>query len=261
MALINVNTYSATLKVQVRFNVIMPENCISEEIPVLYLLHGGSENSMAWISNTGIERYSQKKGIAVVMPASGPSRWLNMAMGPAYGDFMIEELPAILHGFFPKLSQKREHTYIGGLSMGGGGALELAILYPEKFEAVCVLSTSSVIPLEHLRTIKGYPAPPGGEGAPSLPQIHLGVEDPDELKGTKYDVLYQSRKNIEEGKPLPRIFHAVGTEDHGFEVGLELRKHFLSLENNPYRYEFYTERDTHNWGFWDRYIQAFLETI
>lgn len=261
MALINVNTFSATLKLQVRFTVILPEDNLSEDIPVLYLLHGGSENSLAWVSNTGIERYALSKGIAVVMPASGPSRWLNMAIGPAYGDFMIEELQAILHKFFPKLSQKRENTFIGGLSMGGGGALELAIMYPEKYAAVCVLSTSSVIPLEHLRTIKGYPTPPGGEGAPSLPQIHLGVDDPDELINTKYDVLYQSKKNVEEGKPLPRIFHAVGTLDHGFEVGLALREHFMSMENNPYQYEFYTERDTHNWGFWDKYIQIFLDTI
>lgn len=261
MALININTYSKALKLQVKFTVILPENSLSEEIPVLYLLHGGSENSMAWVSNTGIERYAQSKGIAVVMPSSGPSRWLNMAIGPAYGDFMIKDLPEILHKLFPKLSQRREDTYIGGLSMGGGGALELAIMYPEKYAAVCVLSTSSVIPLEHLRTIKGYPTPPGGEGALSLPQIHLGVDDPDELRNTKYDVLYQSKKNIEEGKPLPRIFHAVGTLDHAFEVGLALRTHFMSMENNPYQYDFYTERDTHNWGFWDKYIRIFLETI
>jgi S-formylglutathione hydrolase FrmB len=261
MALIGLNTVSHALCSQTRLAIVLPEHSNSNDIPVLYLLHGGSENSSSWISNSGIERYAQKKGIAVVMPSAGPSRWLNMEMGPSYGDYIAEELPKILHDLFPALSQKRERTFIGGLSMGGGGALELAMIHPEKYAAVCVLSTSSVIPLEHLRTTHYYPTPPGGAGAPSLPQIHFGVDDPDELTGTKYDVLYQSQKNIEEGKPLPRIFHAVGTKDHGFEVGLALRQHFMSIEKNPYQYEFHTEPAEHCWEFWDKYIQIFLDTI
>ncbi len=261
MAFINMYTYSPVLHLQTRLVVLMPESVEAQDIPVLYLLHGGGGNSMSWMSHTSIQRYAEEKGIAVVLPAAGPSRWLDMKLGPAYGQYIAEELPQTIKRFFPKTSDKREHTYIGGLSMGGGGALHLAMLYPERYAAVCVLSTSSVIPLEHLRTIKGYPPPPGGEGAPSLPQIHLGVDDPDELKGTKYDVLHQSVRNIEEGKPLPRIFHAVGTEDHAFEVGLALRRHFTSLEGNPYRYEFYTEHAAHTWDFWDKYIAKFISTL
>lgn len=261
MALLQLHTFSKTLCSQTKIRVILPDGCKDESIPVLYLLHGGSGNSTAWLSNSSIERYAQDHRIAVVMPSAGPSRWLNMALGPAYGDFMVEELPSIMRRFFPQLTGEREQTYIGGLSMGGGGAMQLAIRYPEKYSAACVLSTSSVIPLEHLRTIKGYPPPPGGEGAPSLPQIHLGVDDPDELAGTEYDVLQQSIRNLEEGKRLPRIFHAVGTDDHGFEVGLALRSHFLGLENNPYRYAFYTEQAGHTWEFWDKWIQVFLDSL
>ena len=261
MALLNIHTFSKIISSQSRFMVIYPEHSKKEELPVLYLLHGGMEDCMAWISNTGIERYAMKKEIAVVMPSAGPSRWLNMSQGPAYGDYVIEELPQTLRRFFPRLSIKREKTYIGGLSMGGGGALELAMMYPERFAKVCVLSTSSVIPLEHLRQPQGYPAPPGGNGAPSLPMIHLGVEDPDMLAGTRYDVLHQSLQNIKDGKALPHIFHAIGTEDHGFEVGLALRKHFLSIKNNPYHYEFHTEPAPHDWSFWDKWIQVFIEHI
>ncbi|OBR68887.1 hypothetical protein A7K91_25725 [Paenibacillus oryzae] len=260
MALVTMFTYSKVLNLQTRLVVIMPDKAV-EPVPVLYLLHGGSGNSMTWLSQTGIERYAQEKGIAVVMPAAGPSRWLNMTLGPNYGDYIVEELPKTIRRFFPQTSLKQEHTFIGGLSMGGGGALELAMMYPEHYAAACILSTSSVIPLEHLRTISGYPPPPGGEGAPSLPQIHLGVDDPDELEGTKYDVLHQSIQNIKEGKKLPRIFHAVGTEDHAFEVGLALRQHFMGIKNNPYRYEFYTEQAGHTWPFWDKWIQVFLNSL
>lgn len=260
MAIITLFTYSTDLNLQTRMIVIVPDK-VPAPIPVLYLLHGGSGNSMEWLSQTGIARYAQDKGIAVVLPASGPSRWLNMTLGPAYGDYIVEELPRTISRLFPQTSSKREHTFIGGLSMGGGGALELAIMYPEQYAAACVLSTSSVIPLEHLRRISGYPPPPGGEGAPSLPQIHLGVDDPDELKGTKYDVLHQSLLNIKEGKLLPRIFHAVGTEDHAYEVGLALQRHFLSMADNPYQYEFHTEQAGHTWPFWDKWIAVFLSSL
>ena len=81
------------------------------------------------------------------------------------------------------------------------------------------------------------------------------------MAGTRYDILYQSVKNIEDGKPLPRIFHAAGMQDHGFEVTLAIRKHFLSLEGNPYQYECYIENAAHCWEFWDKWIQRFLDTI
>ena len=263
MAVLDLHFFSTSIVSQVRVNLIIPERKgkPGEKFPVLYLLHGGSGNSTDWLRNSGIARYAEKKGVAVVMPCSGPSRWLNMAMGTNYGDFVVEELPRMLERFFPQLSTERENTMIGGLSMGGGGALELAMMYPEKYAAVCVLSTSSVIPLEHLRKSQWSPTPFGGEGAPSLSQVHLGVDDPDELAGTKYDVLWQSRQNMEQGKPLPRVFHAVGSEDHGFEVGLALRQHFLSLPGNPYQYEFFTGQTGHCWEFWDKWIQVFLDRI
>ena len=91
--------------------------------------------------------------------------------------------------------------------------------------------------------------------------VQTGHDDPDELRGTRYDILWQSEENIRLGKKLPRIFHATGVQDHGIEVALAIRKHFLSLEGNPYRYEFFAENMTHCWEFWDAWILRFLETV
>lgn len=260
MAFIELLTFSRVTCSENKIHLFFPDH-VEGEIPVIYLLHGGSGNCDDWIHNSGIERYAQKKKIAVVMPSAGPSRWLKMAAGPDYEKYMIDELPEIIHRFFPAITSDPQKTYIGGLSMGGGGALELAILYPEKFAAVCVLSTSSVIPLEHLRVSDWAPPGPGGKDSLSLSQLHFGVDDPDQMAGTRYDILHQSVENINAGKTLPRIFHAAGMQDHGFEVTLAIRKHFLSLEGNPYQYECYIENAAHCWEFWDKWIQKFLDTI
>lgn len=43
--------------------------------------------------------------------------------------------PGMVSLFFPQISQRREDTYIAGLSMGGYGALKIAMTYPERFAA------------------------------------------------------------------------------------------------------------------------------
>ena len=260
MAFVELLTFAMATCSEEKIHLIIPEKA-EGDIPVLYLLHGGSGNCDDWLLNSSIERYAEKKGIAVVMPSAGPSRWLKMAVGPDYEEYIIRELPKIVRRFFPRITIDPKHTYIGGLSMGGGGALELAIMYPEKFAAACILSTSSVVPLEHLRISDWTPPGPVGEGSLSLSQIHFGVDDPDEMAGTRYDIISQSVRNIKEGKSLPRIFHAAGMQDHGCEVTLAIRKHFMSLEGNPYRYECYIENATHCWEFWDKWIQIFLESV
>ena len=80
MALFEVNCFSGVLGEGVRFNVILPQRSTSGQIgienksfdkyPVLYLLHGLSDDDTTWLRRTSIERYATEKGIAVVMPTT-----------------------------------------------------------------------------------------------------------------------------------------------------------------------------------------------
>lgn len=107
--------------------------------PVLWLLHGMSDDHTTWARRTSIERYAAEKGLAVIMPAVNLSWYQNMASGPRYGTFLREELPVIAQGFFP-LSAARKDNYVAGLSMGGYGAFLLALSQPERFAAAASLS-------------------------------------------------------------------------------------------------------------------------
>lgn len=263
MAWMNVNFYSKIICMQSTINVLIPEDIKDgEEIAVLWLLHGGGGSENDWILNTGIKRYAEKKRIAVVMPCAGYSRYCNMKYGGDYFDYLSQELPEICCHFFPALSKDREKNYIAGLSLGGSGALYIGMRNPENYGVIGVFSASSIIPLEHLRDkAAGGPQPPGGPGKKSVNMLNFGVEDTGELVGTEYDMLMYARQNVQENKPLPSVYHAVGRQDHAYPVGIGLKSFFEEFEGNPYRYEFHDAEGGHSWEFWDNCVREFVESL
>jgi len=122
----------------------------ADSFPVLWLLHGRSDDYTIWMRRTSIERYAAPLGLMVIMPEVSYSRYINMKHGPRYYDYISKELPEFCAKLFPKMSRKREDNYIAGLSMGGGGAMWVGLNNPDKYGRICMLSTGGVAPLEHL---------------------------------------------------------------------------------------------------------------
>ena len=84
MALLSWNFHSHTLGISASANVILPQTAVEkgEKLPVLYLLHGLSDDHTNWQRRTSIERYADPLGLAVVIPAVNRSFYANMAHGP-----------------------------------------------------------------------------------------------------------------------------------------------------------------------------------
>ncbi len=125
-----------------------------EEHPVLWLLHGASDDHTTWLRRTSIERYASERGLAVVMPNAHLSSYANMAHGGRFYDFVSDELPRLMREFLP-LSAKREDNFIAGNSMGGYGAMKIGVNHPDRYAAIGCFSAgvnrpgaprSSVIP-------------------------------------------------------------------------------------------------------------------
>ncbi len=138
MALIQCDFFSETLQLSTSMNVILPQPARAR-YPVLYLLHGLSDDHTTWLRRTSIERYVDPLGLAVVMPAVHRSFYSDMAHGNRYWTFVSRELPALARGFFP-ISSSRADTFVAGLSMGGYGAFKLALSFPQRFAAAASLS-------------------------------------------------------------------------------------------------------------------------
>ena len=136
------------------FNAVIPEGC-KEDIPVVYLLHGLSDDHTMWCRRTSAERYADKYGIALIMPNADRSFYTDMKYGGKYYSYISDELVEYTRDLF-HLSHKREKNFMCGLSMGGYGALKIAFKNPEKYEAVAAFS--AVADIVHQIEIEQWPA-------------------------------------------------------------------------------------------------------
>jgi putative tributyrin esterase len=260
MALIDIKLFSTILKTNVDVRVIMPtpdEPFYTDDTPyykngykyqVLYLLHGAHGDCTVWSRNTGIERYAQAHKLIVVCPSVTNSCYLNMAYGGAFMDFVTMELPTMINYTFP-VSQKREDTFIAGMSMGGYGAWRIALEHPERFNCAVSLSGGLLIGTNKPLT----------KGAPSSISMKdvFGEGEAAERMMQENNLLNIFKKRIEEGVELPRWFQCVGTEDFTYEGNQEMKK---ALEELGVDLTYDEGPGIHNWDYWDPELRKILDT-
>lgn len=128
------------------YRVILPVDYAtspSTRYPVLYLLHGLSDNSGTWTERTNVVDSAAGHRFIVVMPEGDVSWYTDSATVPTerYESYLLEEL-------IPDV-QKRYRTIeegyargIAGLSMGGYGSLKMALKHPDEFALAASMSGS-----------------------------------------------------------------------------------------------------------------------
>ncbi len=254
MALINCDFFSDSLGLSCSMTVIIPQNTQKQigmkgvvkqkKHPVLYLLHGMSDDHTIWLRRTSIERYVSELGLAVVMPAVNRSYYTDMACGAKYWTFISEELLRIVHSFFP-ISEKREDTFAAGLSMGGYGAFKLALRQPERFAAAASLSGA----LDAAHLYENWPE-----------RSHeMNVIFGKKISGTDNDLVGISAKLAKSRQPKPILFQCCGTEDFLYKDNIRFRDHLRKL--GCYKLQYEEGPGSHEWGYWDTNIQKVLKWL
>lgn len=256
MALLHCNFFSETLELSCAMDVILPQRSFAEmqsapqpKVPTLYLLHGLSDDHTIWQRRTSIERYVEKRNLAVVMPAVQRSFYTDMAHGGKYWQFISEEVPAVARSLFP-LSEKREDNFVAGLSMGGYGAFKLALSHPERFAAAASLSGAVEIAKvpEHDHDV---------EQDPWIAEMKDIFGDLKQLPGSSNDLRYLAQQ-VTKAVHKPRLYQACGTEDFLYQDNLTFRD-FIQPLGFDYTYE--ESPGEHVWAFWDAYIQKVLDWL
>lgn len=256
MALIQLSFKSKALLMQTSVNIILPMgmnridfetmNDLSYEhkkFPVLYLLHGATDDHSCWLRLSSIERYAEDNGIAVVMPNADMSAYSDMVHGHKYWTYISEELPQFIQAAFP-ISDRREDTFAAGLSMGGYGAFKLALRHPERFAAAASLSGA----VDLVGSLK--------KGERGLFDNVFG--DPEKVDNSENDIFFLTKRLSESTGLKPKLFLACGTEDFLYEDNVKFRDYAaeldveLTYEEGP---------GGHEWQYWDTNIQRVLDWL
>jgi S-formylglutathione hydrolase FrmB len=248
MALLRCDFFSEVLALSTSMTVILPQSTSGQigmtgidrsgDSPVLYLLHGLSDDDTIWLRRTSIERYAAPLGLAVVMPQVNRSYYADEARGNRYWTFLSAELPEIVHGFF-RLSHRREDTFVAGLSMGGYGALKWALREPGRFAAAASLSGALDAAAQQRFTAN----------QPDLTErVFSGP-----VSGTDND-LFALLDTIEPAD-APALSVCCGTEDPLIEHN---RSFVQALHDKHFAVTTDFGPGEHEWGYWDRQIQDVL---
>jgi len=245
MALFRGDIRSSVLQMDTSVSVILPYDRPVEHqqqpCKVLYLLHGIKLNSTGWPRWTNLETYAKETGIAVVVPEGYRGFYTDMVYGPAYYTFFSQELPDLCCKMFG-ISDRREDTFAAGLSMGGYGALKLALRSPQRFGAAASFSATAD-PLDFALHM-------GGEltvrEAPSIWGTDLRLQPEDDLFALAKQAAALPRAQ------RPRLYACCGTEDGLYPQNLRLK---AALEDLPLDFTFESWHGVHNWDFWEVALQ------
>ena len=246
MTLNDFHFFSNVLGIETAAYILLPDQHAmaqsQEPLPVVYLLHGLSDDHTMWLRQTRVEQYARDKRVAIVMPAANRSFYMDMAHGAKYDTFIAEELPRIIEAFFP-VSKQREGRYAVGLSMGGYGALKLGLTRPDRYAAVA--SFSGALGMDRCFTKYSQ------ERISECADIYGSEEEL--LKGPGNLMALAEKADP---KTCPKMYISCGTEDSLFPDN----ERFVNAFRDRLPIQYHTEPGTHSWAFWDSQVAYVLRT-
>ncbi|EOS73322.1 MAG: alpha/beta hydrolase-fold protein [Lachnospiraceae bacterium] len=261
MAVFEFNFYSTKLGRYVPAIGILPTDggevhpecileCYERPMKTIYLLSGYSGGHTDWLHYTQIVTFCLKYNVAAFMPAGENSFYLDSKKRDAYYEqFVAEEFVNYTRKTFAAVSDKREDTFIGGISMGGFGALYLGMRHSKVFSKILALAPGILCYGYNEHSNFFFDAGMTKEYCDTM------FGDPKKLilSEANLEVLYQRLKRDKE--EIPAIYLTCGTEDFVLEHSRVFYQ-FLKKENASFYYE--ETPGTHEWYIWNGHIDKAL---
>jgi putative tributyrin esterase len=242
--------HSPALGRVMKYRVLLPQGYETSQrrYPVLYLLHGLTGDYTDWTSRTNLAEYTRTLPLIVVMPDGANSWYTNAADGSAkFEDYIVIDLPADVVRKYRTVNSRYGRA-IAGLSMGGYGALKLALKRPAAFAVAGSFSGAFGVTVEgrYDRMIESTKATP-------LTSI-FGAIDSDTRK--QNDVLALAAGLKAPGAPY--LYIDCGTSD---TLIAENRDVVAAIHKTGAAYEYHEIAGGHSWDYWDRRIREFLAVL
>jgi putative tributyrin esterase len=218
----------------------------TSRFPVLYLLHGLYGDSLNWETRTGLKGYARNLHLLIVMPDADDSWYTNSATVPAdkFEDYIAKDLISEIDEKYRTVRERRGRA-VAGLSMGGYGAVKLALKHPELFAFAGSLS-GAFNAAQNLDTLRP-------DFRTKLLEVFGNDSNPTRAKNDVFLLLNTSNQTA-----LPYLYLACGTADFFLDAN---RSFTLQLSSRKIEYEYHESPGGHTWEYWDSALQAMLRAI
>ncbi|NDP19900.1 MAG: esterase family protein [Paludibacter sp.] len=232
-----ISVHSTKMNKEIKTVVIVPENYSkNKHYPVVYLLHGYSDNFAKWVNTVPfIKNLSTEHQMIIVCPDGGNSSWFFDSPIDStfqYESYITKDLLAYIDGHYSTIANRTARA-ITGLSMGGHGALYIAIRNKDLFANAGSMSggvdlRTSTKKYDLAKRIGSYEA------------------HPDEWNNRSVVNMVSSLKN----KELNLIIDC-GVSDFFYQINAALHRRLIALNID---HDFIERPGIHNWEYWTNSI-------
>jgi S-formylglutathione hydrolase FrmB len=247
-----VQFHSALIGKTLPYNVILPADyrvSTATRYPVLYLLHGWAGHYSDWVTRTNVADYSAQYRMIVVMP-EGNDGWYTdgLSASDKYESYILKELmPDVQRRY--RTIESRYGRGIGGLSMGGYGALKYGLKSPGTFAFAGSLSgalAATTWTEDDLKSFKG------------INDSLLVAFGPRDSPQRKTNDIFEIARGLSTSRAaaLPYFYFDCGTED--FFLGVNEQFAALLTEKKV-PHEFRELPGAHGWQYWDQQVKELLK--
>jgi putative tributyrin esterase len=245
--MIDITFHSAALNRDMPYRAIIPATiAANQKFPVLYLLHGGGGGFRDWSNYSDVAAYAER-GLILIMPEGNSSYYTNSADRPQdrYEDYIVRDLIFDVEQRFPAASD-RTHRAIAGVSMGGFGAVVLALKHPDLFVFAGGLSSALDVPSRpfSIKRIGQY-------------RQHASIFGPWGSQSRRASDPFVLVRSVDPAQ-APYLFLTCGD----LEGLLPANHRFAAmLQARHFRYEFHTVSGGHDWNQWNRNVPSLMKRV
>lgn len=254
---------SEILDRDVSYSIYLPEgyDATNRHYPVLYLLHGYSDDDTGWVQFGEVELIAGREiqteevtPMIIVMPDAGVSWYINNHDGSVnFEDFFIEEFIPHIDKTYRTRAEKQFRA-VAGLSMGGFGTLIYAMKHPNLFAAAAPLSAGVStdeeiinMPQQNWDNVFGLPYGPGLEGEERLTGHYRQNSILDIVESADADSLKSVRYYID-----------CGDDDFLIRGNMALYEKLIDREIPA---EFRIRDGAHTWSYWRSALPEVLKFV
>jgi putative tributyrin esterase len=238
---------SAALGREMRYRVALPASVEPhKKLPAAYLLHGGGGDYRDWSNYSDVTRFVQTN-LVLVMPQGDYSYYVNAARRPEdrYEDYIVEDLLSDAETRFP-IAGDRMRRAIVGISMGGFGAIKIALSHPDLFVFSGALSAAIDVPRRPFSVKR-------------IPQYwaHRSIFGPWGSAARHGNDPFLLARSADSGK-APYLFLVCGDK----EGLLPTNRDFAAvLKQRHLPYEFHIAAGGHDWNQWNEQLPHVFERL